>query len=90
MDMMVHPRLRRRVPQSAEPPIKVCFLYIAQAHQVLHSLSAAADLALGGPDVAVTVAATSATVLDYARRLAERLGRPPIQWRLLGPGWLRA
>ncbi len=89
MDMMVHPRLRRRVPQSAEPPIKVCFLYIAQAHQVLHSLSAAADLALGGPDVAVTVAATSATVLDYARRLAERLGRPPIQWRLLGPGWLR-
>lgn len=74
---------------APSPRPRVCFLYIAQAHQVLHSLSAACELALTRPDIQVDVAATSAEVLDYARLLA-RLTRPaPIGWRLLGPPWLR-
>lgn len=70
-------------------PASVCFLYIAQAHQVLHSLSAAVELAQRCPDVKVDVACTSPSVLAYARSLTERLGGAPIGFRLLGPGWLR-
>jgi hypothetical protein len=69
-------------------PLRVCFLYIAQGHQVLHSLSAAVELARRCPDVAVDVAATSAQVLDLAQQLAQRLGGAPIGWRRLGPRWL--
>lgn len=72
------------------PTARVCFLYIAQAHQTLHSLSAAVELARRRPDIAVDVAATSADVLDYARVVTDLLGGAPLGWRLLGPGWLRA
>ena len=41
---------------SARP--RVCFLYIAQKHQVLHSLSIAHALARGWPDIEVENAAT--------------------------------
>ena len=71
------------------PPSRVCFLYIAQAHQTLHSLSAAVELARSRPDIRVDVAATSQPVLDYARKAAEALGPAPVGWRLLGPAWLR-
>ncbi len=69
---------------------RICFLYIAQAHQVLHSLSVAVALALAHPDVQVDIAATDAGVLDYARLLVGMLGAPKIGWRLLKPAWLRA
>lgn len=72
-----------------QPRARVCFLYIAQAHQVLHSLSAAVALAQARPDIQVDVAATDSDVLDYARLIADLLGKAPIRWRLLGPGWLR-
>lgn len=78
-----------RPSPAAKPKARVCFLYIAQAHQVLHSLSAAVELARSRPDIQVDVAATSAEVLDYARLLSDLLGRAPIHWVLLGPGWLR-
>ena len=71
------------------PAGRVCFPYIAQAHQVLHSLSAAVALARDRPDIQVDVAATDPDVLAYARRVVEQLGRAPIRWRLLGPAWLR-
>lgn len=67
----------------------VCFLYIAQAHQTLHSLSVAVELARSRPDLKVDVAATSQDVLAYAREAVERLGPAPLGWRLLGPSWLR-
>src|SRR4051812_27838646 len=78
-------------PQAAQSttPKRVCFLYIAQAHQVLHSISVAVELAQCRPDLVVDVACTSRPVLDYARKVAERLGAAPIGWRLLGPSWLR-
>ena len=88
MDAMTQPRPPAQ--HAGQPTRNICFLYIAQAHQVAHSLSAAFALARQRPDVVVTVAATSAAVLDYARRIAGQSGRPPIAWQLLGPGFLRA
>lgn len=74
---------------SAAGPLRVAFLYIAQRHQVLHSLSAAVALARARPDVGVDVVASCRSVLAYARNLVERLGGAPLGWRLLGPAWLR-
>ena len=70
-------------------PPRVCFLYLAQAHQVLHSLSVAVRLAQSRPDLQVEIAATSEAVLDQARMMAAAMGRTPLGWRLLGPAWLR-
>ena len=75
---------------GVDQPARICFLYIAQAHQVLHSLSAAFELAAQRPDISVTIASAGAQVLEYAQMIAERLGPAPIEWRLLGPAWLRA
>jgi len=74
-----------------DPPAaaRVCFLYIAQGHQLFHSLSVAVELARRHPDVLVEIAATKEETLDYARLLVARLGSAPIGWRLLGPRWLR-
>lgn len=68
---------------------RVCFLFLAQAHQVLHSLSVAVWLSQNRPDVHVEIVATSEQVLDQARVMATAMGRAPIGWRLLGPAWLR-
>ena len=68
---------------------RVGFLYIAQAHQVLHSLSVAIHLARSRPDLRVDVLATSQEVLDQARFMAAAMGEAPITWRLAGPAWLR-
>jgi len=78
------------VASCGPPTVRVCFLYIAQAHQTLHSLSAAVELARQRPDIAVDVAAASADVLDYAQVVVALLGGAPLGWRLLGPAWLRA
>ncbi len=72
------------------PAQKVCFLYIAQAHQILHSLPIAVELARGWPQIQVELAATSQGQLDYAEDALTRLGGAPISKRLLGPSWLRA
>jgi hypothetical protein len=77
------------VSHSIAGPSRVAFLYIAQRHQVLHSLSSAVALARARPDVAVDVVASSQSVLDYAHTLVRRLGGAPLGWRLLGPAWLR-
>ncbi|MET0272746.1 MAG: glycerophosphotransferase [Phenylobacterium sp.] len=74
-----HARRRRRV----------CFLFIAQPHQVLHSLPIALALAHGWPEIEVEIAATSQTQLDYVTDLIRRLGAPALPQRLLGPAWLR-
>ena len=67
----------------------MCFLYLAQAHQVLHSLSVAVELARSRPDLDVAIAATSDSVLGQARAMVEAMGGAPLDWRLLGPAWLR-
>ena len=68
---------------------KVCFLYIAQTHQILHSLPIAIALAREWPDVEVHIATTTQEHLDYVRGLLEVLKVPPIHSRLLPPRWLR-
>ena len=74
---------------ATKPIARVCFLYIAQVHQVMHSLSAALELARGTPEVEVTIAATDPEVLAFTQTVIAKLGGAPIHWRLLGPGWLR-
>jgi hypothetical protein len=69
---------------------RVCFLFIAQPHQVLHSLPIALALARGWPEVAVEIAATSQTQLAYIADLTRRLEAGALPSRLLGPAWLRA
>jgi hypothetical protein len=68
---------------------RVCFLYIAQTHQILHSLPIAIAMARGWPDVEVEIAATTAEHLAYVRGLLDDLGGAPIHSRLLPPTWLR-
>jgi hypothetical protein len=72
------------------PRRKVCFLYIAQSHQILHSLPIAIELARAWPQFEVHVAATSQAHLDDIESILGRLGGAPIRSRLLGPAWLRA
>lgn len=71
---------------SARP--RVCFLYIAQKHQVLHSLPIAHALARGWPGIEVEVAATTQAHLDYVRSLSRALDAPELSATLLGPAWL--
>lgn len=52
--------------------LRLVFPYLAQAHQVLHSLPIAAAIALRHPQVQVHVAAISDARLDFARRLIAR------------------
>ena len=68
---------------------RVCFLYIAQTHQILHSLPIAIALAREWPDIDVHIATTTQEHLDYVRGLLEALKVPPITSRLLPPIWLR-
>jgi len=77
------------VPKPKGPRPKVCFLYIAQTHQILHSLPIAVALARGWPGIEVEIAATAQEHLDYVRSLVESLGCAPIAMRLLPPAWLR-
>jgi hypothetical protein len=76
-------------PQSRGDRPSVCFLYIAQTHQILHSLPIAIALAKGWPDIDVHIATTTKEHLDYVRALLEVLEVPPISSRLLPPAWLR-
>jgi hypothetical protein len=69
---------------------RVGFLYIAQSHQVLHSISVAVALARRRPDIDVHVLATHEDSLSYAKEIVDGLGGAHLQWTLLGPAWLRA
>ena len=77
------------VGQNAPRRAQVGFLYIAQAHQVLHSISVAVELARSRPDIDVSVLSTHEDGLSYARATVKALGGAPITWALLGPAWLR-
>jgi hypothetical protein len=71
------------------PAPKICFLYIAQTHQILHSLPIAIELARNWPQFDVHLAATSQAHLDYIDEALAQLGGAPLTTRLLGPKWLR-
>jgi len=50
--------------------MKVVFLYLAQRHQIAHSLPIAAEMAMAHPEVEVHVACSTADQEAWARRLA--------------------
>ncbi|HCT07379.1 MAG TPA: glycerophosphotransferase, partial [Pseudomonas sp.] len=56
---------------------KVGFLYIAQTHQILHSLPIALAMTRVWPDVDVEILATTQEHLDYVRSITDRLGLEP-------------
>jgi hypothetical protein len=66
-------------PKGGEARPSVCFLYIAQTHQILHSLPIAIALARGWPEIDVHIATTTQEHLDYVRALLETLKVPPIR-----------
>lgn len=68
---------------------RVCFLYIAQHHQVWHSLSVAVAMARRWPAIKVEIAATTPELIDYVAGLIAELGGAPIELVLLPPAWLR-
>jgi len=76
-------------PDSPSRKPKVYFLYIAQTHQILHSLPIAVALAKGWPELSVEVQATTQDHLDYARALLRASNGPDLAMSLLGPQWLR-
>jgi hypothetical protein len=75
-------------PAGGDRP-RVCFLYIAQTHQILHSLPIAIAMAREHPQVDVHIATTTQEHLDYVRELLAALNVPQIPSRLLPPAWLR-
>jgi len=78
------------VPAFVPRQPRVCFLYIAQEHQTLHSVSAAIVLARLRPDLEVDLVATSQATILFLEEVIGALGGAPVRLRLAGPGWLRA
>jgi hypothetical protein len=60
-------------------PFRLCFLFNAQRHQMLHGLSTAALLGRRS-DMEVTILSPAPGHLDYARWLADRLGGSSIRY----------
>lgn len=67
--------------------LRVCFLFNAQSHQILHAISIAAELARD-PRLEVHVAAPTRPHLDYARSLVKGASGGPVVFDHLGAGWL--
>jgi hypothetical protein len=67
---------------SASPVRRICFLFNAQRHQLLHGVSIAHALARRD-DIDVTIASPSADHLAYARLIWDRLGEAPVTMRPL-------
>lgn len=63
--------------------MRVCFLFNAQRHQLLHGISTAVHLARR-EDWEVHLASPSGSHLDYATRLASRLGGADIRYHRIG------
>ncbi len=65
--------------------MRVCFLFNAQRHQLLHGLSTAVSLGRR-PGFEVTIASPAVGHLDYARSLIARLGEAPVRYhRIASP-----
>ncbi|WCT72787.1 hypothetical protein PQ455_14245 [Sphingomonas naphthae] len=63
---------------------RICFLFNAQLHQLMHGITTAAALAASGR-AEVHVLCASDRALGYAREVVARLGGAPIQFALAGP-----
>lgn len=66
---------------QSDRPVRICFFFNAQRHQLLHGISTAVELARrSGFDV--HVASPAEAHISYARDLVERLGGAPITFSL--------
>ncbi len=72
-----------------DTPFRLCFLFNAQRHQMLHGLSTAALLGRRD-DVEVTILSPAPGHLDYARWLVDRLGGSAIRYEGLQSSLLEA
>jgi hypothetical protein len=83
-------RLGDEADDAAPPrPIRVCFFFNAQRHQLLHGISTAVELSRD-PDFDVHVVSPGPDHIDYAKGLAARLGGGLITFSLLSPALLSA
>ncbi len=69
---------------------RIAFVYIAQAHQALHNISCAVELARRRADIEVHLVVTSSGTRSYLKAAVAALGGAPVHWRLLGPRWLES
>jgi len=67
------------VNDGAVTPLRVCFFFNAQKHQLLHGVSIAAELARR-PGFEVQICSPSPDHIAYARQVVSRLGEAPIQF----------
>ena len=65
----------------ADRRIRVCFLFNAQRHQLLHGISVAVELARK-PRFEVTVLSPSREHIEYACQSVDRLGGAPIKFEI--------
>lgn len=72
------------VADQGTPPVRVCFFFNAQRHQLLHGISTAVELARM-PGFDVYVSSPNEGHIDYARRLVALLGGAPIRFEVLSP-----
>lgn len=76
----------QRQAERARLP-RICFLFNAQLHQLMHGITTAVALARGGQAV-VTVMSASDANLAFARNLVARMGGAPIAFEMAGPAGL--
>ncbi|MGH6781038.1 MAG: hypothetical protein ACREB5_02890, partial [Sphingomonadaceae bacterium] len=67
---------------------RICFLFNAQRHQLLHGVSTALHLARRG-DFDVHILSPNAGHIAYARRLIDEMGGAPIHYEIANPPVLR-
>lgn len=75
---------RNAAKVASERPLRVCFFFNAQRHQLLHGISTAVELARR-PGFDVHVLSPSPDHIAYARRIADRLGGAPIRFAAIAP-----
>ncbi|MBB3102969.1 hypothetical protein [Azomonas macrocytogenes] len=84
-----HNRLQRwaKATDPVRVPVRICFPFIAQVHQIFHSLPIAVALAQRYPDMEVHLAGFAQN-LRFARRLIEeRVGPVPLHYDHLYRPW---
>jgi len=87
--------MRSKAPRQpvGEQRFRICFLFNAQRHQLLHGIGTAFRLA-GHPEFEVTVMSPSQAHLDYARQLCRTWGEDRIHYScvrspILAAAWRR-
>jgi hypothetical protein len=69
---------------GAARPLRVCFFFNAQRHQLLHGVSTAVELART-PGFEAHILSPDRGHIDYARRVADALGGAPLHFTLASP-----